>query len=95
MNESTDIKAAGHIMMELMHGKSEPDGIIGVRDSHRGADVMEFLAAIDLGLAANRLLTVRTSGIRSQVLIAHLLSTHFWHSGTARRNGRPSTSRTS
>ncbi|KAL2836633.1 kinase-like domain-containing protein [Aspergillus pseudoustus] len=56
VNEAIDIKAAGHVMMEMMHGKPAPDDTIGVRDSHRGVDVMEFLAGIDLGLPASKLL---------------------------------------
>jgi hypothetical protein len=60
VNRSINIKAAGHVMMKMMHGKPAPDNTIGVRDSYRGVDVMEFLAGIDLGLPASKLLIVFT-----------------------------------
>lgn len=56
--ELRDSKAAGFIMMELMHRERPTDGKIRVLDSRRGADVVDFLAQIELGSSAAKLVKV-------------------------------------
>ena len=45
-------------MMELMHGERPTDGKIRVLDSRRSAEVVEFLARIELGSSAAELAKV-------------------------------------
>ena len=45
-------------MMELMHGERPTDGKIRVLDSRRSAEVVEFLAQIELGSSAAELAKV-------------------------------------
>ena len=56
--ELHDVKAAGFLMMELMHHERPTDGKIRVLDSHRGAEVVDFLAQIELGSSAAKLVKV-------------------------------------
>ena len=49
---------AGFIMMELMHHERPTDGKICVFDSRRGAEVVDFLAQIELGSSAAKLVKV-------------------------------------
>lgn len=57
-DELHDVKAAGFIMMELMHHERPTDGKICVFDSRRGAEVVDFLAQIELGSSAAKLVKV-------------------------------------
>ncbi|KAF7134093.1 hypothetical protein CNMCM5793_005722 [Aspergillus hiratsukae] len=51
-----DIKAAGFIMMQLMHDHQAMDGNIRVVDSQRSVEAVGFLADIESGLSAGELL---------------------------------------
>lgn len=52
------VKAVRFIMMEFMHHERPTDSKIQVLDSHRGAEVVDFLAQIELGSSAAKLVKV-------------------------------------
>ncbi|KAK6810741.1 hypothetical protein RU639_013616 [Aspergillus parasiticus] len=54
-NEFLDVKAAGYIMMQVMHHKRPTDGRMCVLDNSRGVDTVDFLAQIDAGSSAAEL----------------------------------------